>query len=183
MIFFPCHGSHRDLHSFPTRRSSDLGYTEVNLSTLYTEEQGYGIVDSEGMIGRDRENDDPVLRDWLGYFDVGWDFNVDVPNGFYAVKVYVGDYLGSARTVLAIDDEEYGTISSPKDGTTEKVIPQVEVTNGQMNFHFGGTTGIANGLELTPILLAPSGLSLEDQSFEPDNVSASISWESVEGAS
>jgi len=159
------------------------GYTEVNLSTLYTEEQGYGIVDSEGMIGRDRENDDPVLRDWLGYFDVGWDFNVDVPNGFYAVKVYVGDFLGSARTDLAIDDEEYGTISAPKEGTTEKVIPQVEVTNGQMNFHFGGTTGIANGLELTPILLAPSGLSLDDQSFEPDNVSASISWESVDGAS
>src|SRR5438132_9031300 len=24
-FFFPCHGAHRDLHSFPTRRSSDLG--------------------------------------------------------------------------------------------------------------------------------------------------------------
>src|SRR5205807_9816894 len=24
LFFFPCHGDHRDLHSFPTRRSSDL---------------------------------------------------------------------------------------------------------------------------------------------------------------
>lgn len=158
------------------------GYTEVNLSTLYTKEKGYGIVDNDGMIGRDRSNDDPVLRDWLGYFNTGWDFNVDVSNGLYAAKVYVADFLGSARTNLTIEGDDYGTISAPKEGWTEKVIPEIEITDGQMNFHFGGATGIANGLELTPILIAPNDLILIDQSFAQNNLSASISWEEAEGA-
>src|SRR5690625_5486395 len=97
------------------------------------------------MIGRDRENDDPVLRDWLGYFDVGWDFNVDVPNGFYAVKVYVGDFLGSGGTDLALVVEDLGTISALKEETTGKAIPQVEVRNGQRNFHSVETRAMANG--------------------------------------
>src|SRR5690606_41644064 len=29
LLLFSRFGSHRDLHSFPTRRSSDLGYSEV----------------------------------------------------------------------------------------------------------------------------------------------------------
>src|SRR5690606_41921101 len=31
MFFFASHRAHRDLHSFPTRRSSDLSYTYVPL--------------------------------------------------------------------------------------------------------------------------------------------------------
>ncbi|WP_117170023.1 OmpL47-type beta-barrel domain-containing protein [Paraliobacillus sediminis] len=157
------------------------GYTGVDPTTVYNKDSGYGLVSNDGVIVRDRGGDD-LLRDWIGYFSVGWDFNVDVPNGLYAVKVHVGDFLGSARTELTIENQGYGGISAPRQGSTEKVIPEVAITDGQMNLNFAGSTGIANGLELTPILVAPSGLALDDQSFESDNAYATISWDAAGGA-
>ncbi|WP_100405539.1 OmpL47-type beta-barrel domain-containing protein [Bacillus solitudinis] len=158
------------------------GYTAVDLSTIYTEERGYGIVDSEGMIGRDRGEGGDVLRDWLGYFSVGWHFNVDVPNGLYAVKMYVGDFLGSARTNLAIEGQDYGAVNAPSRSYIERVIPNVEITDGQMNFHFTGSTGIVNGVELTPILVAPSDIAVTDQSVDAENPSVTLSWNETDGA-
>ncbi|WP_430539971.1 OmpL47-type beta-barrel domain-containing protein [Neobacillus drentensis] len=158
------------------------GYTGVNLSTKYTKEKGYGIVDPTGMIGRDRSTGGDLLRDWLGYFNVGWKFNVDLPNGLYAVKVYVGDFLGSARTTLAIEGQDYGTISAPSKNYTTKVVSQVSVKDGQMNFSFGGSTGIVNGLEITPIILAPSELKVEEQSLDINKPFVSLSWKLVDDA-
>ncbi len=127
------------------------GYTEVNLSTVYSSEKGYGIVAPTGMIGRDRKVGGELLQDWLGYFNVGWKFNVDLPNGLYAAKVYVGDFTGSARTTLAIEGQDYGQISAPRNNYTTKVVSQVFVRDGQMNFSFGGSTAIVNALEITSI--------------------------------
>ncbi|MBM7602917.1 fibronectin type 3 domain-containing protein/lysophospholipase L1-like esterase [Metabacillus crassostreae] len=158
------------------------GYTEVNLSTVYSAERGYGIVDPTGMIGRDRGTGGDLLRDWLGYFSVGWKFNADVPNGLYAVKVYVGDFLGSARSTVAIENIDYGQISAPRSNYTSKVIPQVSVKDGQMNFEFGGSTGIINGVELTPILLAPSELKVEEKVINATNSSLTLSWKAVDDA-
>lgn len=159
------------------------GFTEVNLSTLYTPERGYGIVDANGMIGRDRgAQGDDVVRDWLGYFNVGWHFNVDLPNGLYSIKVYVGDFLGSARTNLTVEGQEYGTISAPRNNYTTKVFNQISVKDGQMNFHFGGSTGIVNGLEITPILIAPSNLEVTEKSLDVNNPSVTLSWSEVEAA-
>ena len=91
------------------------GYTGVTLNTLYTPQLGYGIKSSAGMITRDRgTGGNDLVRDWLGYFNVGWEFMVDLPNGTYAVKVYVGDLLGSAKTSVNIDGRDYGTISAGK---------------------------------------------------------------------
>ncbi|WP_190238710.1 rhamnogalacturonan lyase family protein [Salipaludibacillus neizhouensis] len=158
------------------------GYTDVNLSTIYTEETGYGIVDSAGMIGRDRGEGGDLLRDWLGYFSVGWRFNVDVPNGLYAVKMHVGDFLGSARTDLAIEEQNYGAVNAPSKSSVERVIPEVAITDGQMNFHFTGSTGIVNGLELTPILLAPSEVEVTNQSLDTDNPSVTLAWKGTDAA-
>ncbi|WP_305852491.1 rhamnogalacturonan lyase family protein [Gracilibacillus caseinilyticus] len=157
------------------------GYTSVTTDTVYSEETGYGLLNNEGVITRDRGGDD-LLRDWIGYFNTGWDFQVDLPNGLYSVKVYVGDFLGSARTDLSIEDVGYGTISAGKQSSTDKVVPEVPVKDGNMNFHFGGQTGIANGLEITPILLAPYDLEVLDKSLESDNVSATIGWAEAAGA-
>ncbi|WP_281421360.1 rhamnogalacturonan lyase family protein [Cohnella xylanilytica] len=158
------------------------GYTGVNLSTVYTPELGYGIVDPTGMIGRDRATGSDLLRDWLGYFNVGWKFNVDVPNGLYSVKLYVGDYLGSARTSVAIENVDYGTVSAGSRTIAEKVISQASVSDGQLSFAFGGATGIVNGLEITPILKAPSELRLEAKSTDPDRPSVSLAWTGVDDA-
>ncbi|WP_074433086.1 rhamnogalacturonan lyase family protein [Neobacillus dielmonensis] len=158
------------------------GYTGVNLSTTYTPQRGYGIVDPTGMIGRDRGTGGDLLRDWLGYFNVGWKFNVDVPNGLYAVKVYVGDFLGSARTTLAIEGQDYGNVNAPSKNYTTKVVSQVSVKDGQMNFSFGGSTAIVNGLEITPILIAPSELKVDEKSLDAEKPFVTLSWKAVEDA-
>ena len=158
------------------------GYNGVNLSTKYTPERGYGITDTAGMIGRDRGTGGDLLRDWLGYFNARWEFKTDLPNGLYSVKVYVGDFLGSARTDIAVEGKSYGTVSAPKQNYTEKVIPQVSVMDGQMNFLFSGSTGIVNGIEITPILLAPSELKVDGLDLDPEHPSAAISWEAADEA-
>ncbi|QXE01012.1 SGNH/GDSL hydrolase family protein [Terribacillus sp. DMT04] len=127
------------------------GFQEVNLTTLYTAERGYGIVNAENMIGRDRNIGDDVVRDWLGYFASEWEFNVDVPDGIYAVKIYVGDMTGSARTNLVIEGQDYGQVSAPRNNYTTRVVPEVLVEDGQINFGFGGSTGIVNGVEITAV--------------------------------
>lgn len=162
------------------------GYTNVDLNTVYTEERGYGIKDNTGMITRDRgDGDTPlrdVTRDWLGYFNNGWEFKVDVPNGLYAVKVHVADFVGSARTDVSIEGKDLGPVNAPSRNYTSKVFSDVSVTDGQMNVNFKGSTGIANGLELTPILLAPSELKAEEVKIDPENPSVSLSWKAVEDA-
>ncbi|CAN7759153.1 OmpL47-type beta-barrel domain-containing protein [Paenibacillus sp. LjRoot56] len=158
------------------------GYTGVNLSTVYTADKGYGIKNPTGMIGRDRATGTDLLRDWLGYFNVGWEFMVDLPNGLYSVKLYVGDYLGSARTTVAIEGTDYGTVTAGNKSVVEKIIPQTSVSDGQMNFKFGGSTGIVNGLEITPILMAPSVLKVESKQVDPANPSITLSWIGVEDA-
>ncbi|WP_179599757.1 OmpL47-type beta-barrel domain-containing protein [Neobacillus driksii] len=158
------------------------GYTGVNLSTVYTTQRGYGIVDPTGMIGRDRGTGGDLIRDWLGYFNIGWKFNVDVPNGLYAVKVYVGDMSGSARTTLAVEGQDYGQISASKNNFTSKVVSQVSVKDGQMNFSFGGSTAIVNGVEITPILIAPSELKVDEKSMNAENPFVTLSWKAVEDA-
>lgn len=158
------------------------GYTGVNLSTVYTAQRGYGIVDPTGMIGRDRGTGGDLIRDWLGYFNVGWKFNVDVPNGLYALKVYVGDMTGSARTTLAVEGQDYGQISASRNNFTTKVVSQVSVKDGQMNFSFGGATGIVNGVEITPILIAPSELKVDEKSLVAEKPFVVLSWKAVEDA-
>lgn len=158
------------------------GYREVNLSTVYAPERGYGIVDPTGMIGRDRATGTDLLRDWIGYFNVGWTFNVDVPNGLYSAKLYVGDYLGSARTTVAVEDVDYGTVSAGSKTIAEKIISQIWVSDGQMSFRFGGATAIVNGLEITPILMAPSGLAADAVDTDPEHPSVSLSWTGVDDA-
>lgn len=162
------------------------GYTNVDLNTLYTKERGYGIKDNTGMITRDRgDGDTPlrdVTRDWLGYFSVGWEFQVDVPNGLYAVKVHVADFLGSARTDVSIEGKDLGPVNASNRSYTSKVFSDVSVKDGQMNVNFKGSTGIANGLELTPILLAPSELKADQVNIDPENPSVQLSWKAVDDA-
>lgn len=156
------------------------GYTGVNLSSTYTAAKGYGIKDPTGMIGRDRATGTDLLRDWLGYFNVGWEFMVDLPNGLYSVKLYVGDYLGSARTTVAIEGTDFGTVTAGNRSVVEKIISQTSVSDGQMNFKFGGATAIVNGLEITPILMAPTALKIDAKNTDPESPSVSLSWTGVE---
>jgi large repetitive protein len=160
------------------------GYIGVNLGTLYTPALGYGIKNNAGMITRDRGSAGTELtRDWLGYFNTGWEFMVDLPNGAYAVKLYIGDLSGTARTDVSVEGKGYGTVNAGRNAIAEKSINPVQVKDGQMNLFFGGATGIVNGLEITPILQAPASVAVEDMKLDVEPPTLKLTWSSVEDAS
>lgn len=159
------------------------GYTEVTRSVIYTPQLGYGITDSTGMIDRDRGSaTDALRRDFVAYFANSYEFKVDLPNGYYSVKAYMGDWIGSTRTNVAIEGKDYGTTASSAQNIAEKVFNQIAVKDGQMNLVFSGTTAHLNGLEITPLLLAPTGLVLDNLQLNSDPISAKLSWNPVDSA-
>ncbi|AWB46910.1 G-D-S-L family lipolytic protein [Paenibacillus sp. CAA11] len=160
------------------------GYTEVNRKTIYTPELGYGLTSSANMGDRDRGSvTDDLRRDFVIYFNGTYEFKVDLPNGTYSVKTYTGDWIGSTRTNVSIEGKDYGTVASGKGSIAEKVFTSVNVQDGQMNLVFGGQTAHLNGLEITPILMAPDHLKLDVLNLEEDPVTAALSWDGVEEAS
>ncbi|MGO4108546.1 rhamnogalacturonan lyase family protein [Paenibacillus sp. YAF4_2] len=159
------------------------GYSEVTRSVLYTPERGYGLTDSTGMIDRDRGSaTDALRRDFVAYFANSYEFKVDLPNGYYSVKTYTGDWIGSIKTNVAIEGKDYGTVSSGKENIAEKVYNNIAVKDGQMNLVFSGQTAHLNGLEITPILLAPAGLKLDELQLATDPVEVQLSWTAAESA-
>jgi len=160
------------------------GYTEVTRNTIYTPELGYGLTNSDGMIDRDRGSaTDDLRRDFVAYFGNSYEFKVDLPNGTYTVKSYTGDWIGSTRTIVNIEGKDYGQISAGTATIAEKLYNGVAVRDGQMNFIISGQTAHLNGLEITPLLLAPTGLALTDLDVDSDPVMVQLSWNAVEGAS
>lgn len=159
------------------------GYTEVNRNVLYTPERGYGLTSSAGMADRDRGSvTDALRRDFVIYFGGSYEFKVDLPNGSYAVKTYTGDWIGSTKTNVNIEGKDYGTVSSGKENIAEKVFNQIAVTDGQMNLVFSGQTAHLNGLEITPILLAPASLKADEVDLANDPVKVKLSWQASEDA-
>ena len=97
------------------------GYNEVTRNTLYTPERGYGLTSSANMADRDRGNaTDALRRDFVIYFGGNYEFKVDLPNGSYSVKAYIGDWIGSARTNINIEGKDYGTVSSGGQNIAER---------------------------------------------------------------
>ncbi len=159
------------------------GYTEVNRSVLYTPELGYGLTSSAGMSDRDRgDGTDALRRDFVIYFGGSYEFKVDMPNGYYSVKTYTGDWIGSTKTNVSIEGKDYGTISSGKGSIAEKEYSQISIKDGQMNLVFSGTTAHLNGVEITPLMLAPSNLKLDQLDLLNDPVRATLSWKGIDGA-
>src|SRR5205823_7150923 len=64
--FFCCYGDHGDLHSFPTRRSSDLGHRRGECRLGGGEPDGR---QSAGRVRGRRRRDAPVARGSLGEGD------------------------------------------------------------------------------------------------------------------
>lgn len=162
------------------------GYTELNQNSLYTPEKGVGFLDVTGLGGRDRgtgytppPND--LQRDFLlpGPQHV---FALDVPNGTYAVKTYNGDWIGSSRSNVVIEGKDFGASNAGAASVSQKTSSPVLVTDGQLNIQLTGASSRLNGIEVTPLLLAPQTLALDDLSIDGTAVSTSISWQPVDVA-
>ncbi len=156
------------------------GYNEVTRNTIYTPERGYGITDSTGMIDRDRGSaTDALRRDFVAYFGQSYEFKVDLPNGYYSVKTYTGDWIGSTRTNIVIEGKDQGTIASGKENIAERVFNMIAVKDGQLNMILSGQTAHLNGVEITPLMLAPTQLELSDLDLAGNPVKAELTWTGV----
>ncbi|WP_158299656.1 cellulose binding domain-containing protein [Glycomyces paridis] len=141
----------------PASQTVAPGYTEVNRGTVYDADKGYGFTtDMTSAIDRDRGNaEDPLGSDFVAWFGGSYDFAVDVADGLYSARVFVGDYLGSARTNVAFEGVGYGAANAGSKSILAKDFEGIVVEDGQLNVNITGQTGHLNGLELTRIGDAP----------------------------
>ncbi|MGF0115561.1 fibronectin type III domain-containing protein [Promicromonospora sp. Marseille-Q5078] len=152
------------------------GYLPVDPTTTYTAERGYGFT---GAVpgGRDRgEGFDPkpsaLLRDFL-LPGKSTPFVVDVPNGTYAVTVHWGDMIGTAKLGTTLEGTDYGSSNGGKGSLATKVVQPVVVADGKLDVV---ADGWLNGLEITPLLYAPSDLVADDVQVDGSDVAVSLSW-------
>lgn len=158
------------------------GYTEVTTGTIYSPEAGFGLVDAEGMGDRDRGSGDTDLaRDFVMEFGGRYEFVVDLPNGTYAARTIVGDLLGTVRSDIEIEGRAYGVQSASR-GSSERSYDDVVVEDGQLNLVVSGQTAHLNGFEITPILVAPAGLSVDGIDIEGDGAAVSLAWDAAPDA-
>ena len=73
-----------------------------------------------------------------------------------------------------------GTISTKQAAGTLSATVRVE--DGQLNLTIGGTNPYINGLEITPISLAPEGLLYQELTFDKDQGNFLLNWKDTEGA-
>ena len=160
------------------------GWTGVNNDTIYNADRGYGF--KEAMTnGRYRNNsgaDD--ASDMAEDFTLSaGEFMVDVPNGTYEVTVYAGDLLANTSTIkssFTMEGKDVGSISAKR--SLGSLTVNVEVTDGQLNIGIGGTNPYFNGCEITSVLLAPSGVSISEKSYEGDRMTFLLGFNPVEHA-
>lgn len=158
-----------------------VGWTGVNQNQEYTKEAGYGWLKAPNN-GRNRSGngnaDSSAMAD---DFNLGaGEFAVDLPNGDYEIKVYAGDLLPGTSTIKAsymAEGKAAGGISTKQ--SLASMAASVRVTDGQLNLTVGGSNPYINGLEITPVLLAPSGLNYSEMSFEGNSVSFLIGFTGV----
>ncbi|WRH26380.1 G-D-S-L family lipolytic protein [Arthrobacter sp. JZ12] len=170
------------LHKFDVQLQGNPlmpGYTEAHQNSLYTEELGWGWL-TGGMGGRDRGiNFDPAPTDLERDFllpSPSHEFVVDVPNGSYAVKTYNGDWIGTSRSNVQIEGKDFGSSNAGRGSVSQKISQPVLVTDGQINLVMTGSSSRLNGIEITPLLLAPTGLAADDVAIDGSSVAVSLSW-------
>ncbi|GIG27850.1 hypothetical protein Cma02nite_04500 [Cellulomonas marina] len=156
------------------------GYAELSERTVYTEERGWGWKDVTGLGGRDRgigftPPPTALERDFL-LPGPGHELLVDVPNGTYAVKTWNGDWIGTSRSNVQIEGRDFGAANAGRASVAQKTSQPVMVTDGQINLVMTGSSSRLNGVEVTPLLLAPGALTLSDLTIDGTAVSVGLSW-------
>lgn len=161
------------------------GYTEVTPDMGYTAERGFGFeTPLAANSGRDRGSADGAANDIVRDFMLPGDsstFALDVPNGTYSVKTYSGDWIGTTRTSFRVEGRDAGTGNAGRGSVNDTLRGPFLVTDGQLNVEaFGNAAGTRfNGLEVTPILLGPTGLEVSELDTDPASASVTLAWDRV----
>ncbi|MDO5294876.1 MAG: Ig-like domain-containing protein [bacterium] len=160
------------------------GWNQVTSTQAYDKEKGYGW-STAPKNGRYRSgNGNADSNDMTDDFCLGaGEFVVDLPNGDYELKVTACDLMTGTSTIkpaYTAEEKSIGGISCKQ--SAGSVSATVRVTDGQLNLVVGGTNPYINGLEITPISLAPTGLVYQELTFEGQKANFLMSWNDVEGA-
>lgn len=162
------------------------GYTEITPNLAYTKDRGYGFTNTlPANAGRDRgaaEGSNDLVRDFALPGDSST-FALDVPNGTYSVKTFSGDWIGSTRTSFRIEGKEAGTGNAGRGSVAAVLRGPFLVTDGQLNIEaYGAAAGTRlNGLEITPILLGPTGLEVTGVEADPAAPAIDLAWDAEPG--
>ncbi len=163
-------------------------WTTMNRQVLYTRELGYGLKDASGMIDRDRGSAvDAVMRDFVLYQGGSYEFMVDLEPGYYTVDAVVGDWIGSANTILTLEGEEQERVVTSREGFATPSYSGIRVVDGQLNVVVGGNTAHLNGLTIAredvAVPPAVTGVAVGHVALDEDPPSVELGWEAADGAS
>lgn len=160
------------------------GWTGVKQDQLYTASAGYGWITAPNN-GRYRKNNGNAASSAMADdFCLGaGEFAIDLPDGDYEIKIYAGDLLSGTSTIktnYTAEGESIGSISVKQNIGT--LSASVRVTDGQLDITTSGTLPYINGLEITPVLPAPSGLTYSEYSVQGDRATFLIGFNPIDEA-
>ncbi|WP_308113730.1 SGNH/GDSL hydrolase family protein [Arthrobacter sp. ISL-30] len=166
----------------PVGAPVEAGYTEVNRTMAYSKDRGFGFKDLSVLSDRDRGAvTTNLLRDFV-LSGSSFEFQLDVPNGTYALKTYHSDWIGSTRTDVAAEGKGFGQVTSGRASSATKIINQVLVTDGQLNLTISGPGQRLNGLEVTPLLIGPTNLRTTNVDAAASPPAVDLAWDPVTDA-
>jgi fibronectin type 3 domain-containing protein len=162
------------------------GYTEVNRTMTYSADRGFGFTQPpEALADRDRGSTAGVPNDLQRDFVLSaspFEFKLDLPNGTYMVKTYSGDWIGTSRTDFAIEGRPAGNGNAGRATVTERLHGPILVTDAQLNVVVSGTGARLNGIEVTPLLVAPTGLAVESVDPHASPATTTVRWNTATDA-
>lgn len=79
------------------------GYTQVIPESVYTKEKGFGFLPNAPIVSETRKGKDALTSDFCTSTQSFY-FTVDIPEGNYNVKLYLGDTKGTSITTVKVEN-------------------------------------------------------------------------------
>ncbi|MEA5256147.1 rhamnogalacturonan acetylesterase [Arcicella aquatica] len=79
------------------------GYTQVLPESVYTKEKGFGFLPNAPIVSETRKGKDALTSDFCTSTQSFY-FTVDIPEGNYNVKLYLGDTKGTSTTTVKVEN-------------------------------------------------------------------------------
>nr|WP_328701164.1 hypothetical protein [Aquibacillus kalidii] len=124
------------------------GFERVSDKMNYDADRGFGF--KNGTDGfRDQEGPDDLRRDFI--IASGKEFQVDVPNGDYDVRIITGSEWNDNTSTYSLEDGETMGGENTAAGEFIEYTDTVTVKDGQLNIVFGGEWARINAVEIVAV--------------------------------
>lgn len=155
------------------------GYTKITDTTLYTDEQGYGL--EKTAEAQEREvGEKELYRDFL--LMGGNKFKVKLDNGTYMVRVATGDYVDEGDVTTAYEVNGVKKHAWVYDGTVQERVLEAEVTDGMMTFVFNeGRHPAVNAIDIANKQVFNMGVIKAEVKAKKDEQYVKLTWDELDG--